>query len=407
MTTETTTTGAVDSATHLLDELRNEFRSLVASHQAEISELRTELDELRSDDTEQSSAAQRPVLTSRRRLFALAGGAAAVAAVGVATTGARPAAALNGNPIGIGTGAAASSGAASPTVLDYSPTTGSTTSYLIVSDSFAPLVGGIQVSSLVNNAAICGEARKAAGVATGVTGYAQVPNGNGIVGLSVVGQSGFGVWGLSTDGGYGVYAQSATGYDVYLGGSGRIGMDAHVAVGPPLSGHYNRGDIVADKDGNLFVNVTGGTPGTFRKLAGPSTAGAFHPIAPVRVYDSRSALPSKGLLAAATNRTVSVADGRDLASGAVNQAGVVPAGAVAVTCNVTVVNTEGPGGFVVVNPGGNTTINASSVNWFAANQIISNGITATLNGNRELTILTGPGGSGGTDFIIDITGYYL
>jgi hypothetical protein len=62
---------------------------------------------------------------------------------------------------------------------------------------------------------------------------------------------------------------------------------------------------------------------------------------------------------------------------------------------------------VVVNPGGNTTINASSVNWFAANQIISNGITATLNGNRELTILTGPGGSGGTDFIIDITGYYL
>jgi hypothetical protein len=40
-----------------------------------------------------------------------------------------------------------------------------------------------------------------------------------------------------------------------------------------------------------------------------------------------------------------------------------------------------------------------------ANQVLANSITAALGGDRELTVIAGPGAP--TDFVIDITGYYL
>ena len=159
-------------------------------------------------------------------------------------------------------------------------------------------------------------------------------------------------------------------------------------------------------DGDLWFCVAAGTPGTWRKITGPGVAGGFHPLTPGRVYDSRQANPANGPVSAGQNRTISVADRRDAlqSSGDVVQANFVPAGATAVAANVTITGTQGSG-YLVFNPGGNTTVGASTINWKADNQDIANGVILTLDGSRQLTVVAG--GSGSTGFIVDITGYYL
>ena len=47
----------------------------------------------------------------------------------------------------------------------------------------------------------------------------------------------------------------------------------------------------------------------------------------------------------------------------------------------------------------------SSINWFASGQLLANGLTVTLDNNRQVNVFCGGGGT--TDFIIDILGYYL
>ena len=164
--------------------------------------------------------------------------------------------------------------------------------------------------------------------------------------------------------------------------------------------------MILDRSGNLWLNVGAGTPGTWRKLSGPATAGAFHAVAPGRVYDSRVAAPVGlvGSLGNLQNRTISLADKRDATTGAVVTANFVPAGATAVTANLTVVNTIGSG-FLTVNPGGTITTDTAAINWSDTGQILNNGLNLTLNALRQVTVICGGGGS--TDFVIDVSGYYL
>jgi hypothetical protein len=173
---------------------------------------------------------------------------------------------------------------------------------------------------------------------------------------------------------------------------------------PTRADAHRLGQIVCDSAGDVWLCVVAGTPGTFRKLGGASTAGSFHALAPGRVYDSRAAAPQQGTIGGAANRTISVADKRDPATGAVTVANFVPAGATAVAANVTVVSQTGSG-FLTINPGGTTTVDSSTINWSAPGQILANGVTLTLNANREITVVAGGGGS--TDFLIDVSGYYL
>jgi len=109
------------------------------------------------------------------------------------------------------------------------------------------------------------------------------------------------------------------------------------------------------------------------------------------------------VLSSGGTRTISVKDTRAVNGGAVVTANAIPAGATAVAANITIVTTAGAG-FLAVNPGGTTAITASSINWSAGGQVIANGISLTLNANRELTVVC-DGGS--THFIVDINGYYL
>ncbi|MBI5088189.1 MAG: hypothetical protein HZB15_04830 [Actinobacteria bacterium] len=146
-----------------------------------------------------------------------------------------------------------------------------------------------------------------------------------------------------------------------------------------------------------------GNPGAWRKLSGPGVAGAFHAVTPGRVYDSRVANPSPGILDNNQRRTISVASRRELVNGDVVESDFVPAGATAVACNVGVVDTQ-RSGFLTINPGGINEINSASINWSASGQILNNGVMLTLNVDRELTVICGGGGA--TNFVLDITGYF-
>jgi hypothetical protein len=156
--------------------------------------------------------------------------------------------------------------------------------------------------------------------------------------------------------------------------------------------------------GVLWYCVESGTPGKWRTLAAPNSAGSFYAVTPARVYDSRVGTYSpNGVLSGGQNRTISVANSYNV-SGTLVTSNFIPAGATAVFANVTVVDTVGAG-YLVINPGGTTAVAASTINWSANGQVLANGISLTLNASREITVVNGSGGS--TQFIIDITGYWM
>jgi hypothetical protein len=268
----------------------------------------------------------------------------------------------------------------------------------------------------------------------GVTGYTTVPDGNGVVGSGhettgngVLGLGSNGVVGLSTgstgENGYGVAGVSSFGSGVGGGGQAysfdavsangaalRLRADSYdlpdepMRLPPPLRTDFHiNGEIDIDVNGDFWACVYPGTPGSWRKLAGLATAGAFHPLTPGRVYDSRAANPVPGPLANFQTRTISVAHRRELANGDIVEFDFVGAGATAISCNVTVVDTQGSG-FLTINPGGNVDIAAAAINWSASNLILNNGVILSLNTARELTVICGGGGS--TQFVIDVTGYF-
>jgi hypothetical protein len=164
---------------------------------------------------------------------------------------------------------------------------------------------------------------------------------------------------------------------------------------------HETGDTTGQTD--LWTCVEDGAPGVWRKLAGPATAGSLHPIEPTRVYDSRQSLPAPGRLAAGQDRTVSVADGRNVVGGAVTVSDLVPAGATAITYNLTIAKTSGIG-FLAVAPGDATEAKASTINWSSEGFVIANAGLVKLDDDRRIKVFCG--GAGTTDFIIDITGYY-
>jgi hypothetical protein len=241
----------------------------------------------------------------------------------------------------------------------------------------------------------------AVGSATGVNGTVTTAAGIGVIGSG--GDNGIGVRGVGGD--YAIVSAKSNKANLLLAPSNDPATPGTKVTPSARTDAHLVGEI-DNVGGDLWFCVVAGTPGVWRKLAGPTGAGVFHALTPGRVYDSRLAQPegSVGNLASGQNRTVSVADRRNLTSGVVDLADFVPAGATAVFANVTVDATVGSG-FLAINPGGNTTVSASAINWSAAGQILSNGLTLTLSATRHITVIAGGGGS--TQFIVDVTGYYL
>lgn len=174
---------------------------------------------------------------------------------------------------------------------------------------------------------------------------------------------------------------------------------------PDRSNQHFAGEIDIDSSKDVWGCIADGTPGTWRKLFGPRTAGAFHVLDnPVRMFDSRKpGFPNSGRLERNQSRVVSVADGRNT-EGVVIAPDAVPEGATAISFNLTVDRT-GPSNFLAVVPGSAGGFNSSSINWTSANNALANGLTVGINAAREIKVFCG-NGTGGTDFLIDVNGYY-
>lgn len=397
----------------------------LARLEAELATARAEIVELRRRvEVEPGSAA-----LSRRRL--LLGAAAAAAGAGAALADAAPVAAANGDPLRAGQAVTESTGAH----LQLDSAGPNAYGFLVSDNGFGGLpvpvapYGGSVVGVTQGAATLSGVLGLASGAATAaVRGYVDGGDAVGVWGQSrriavrgdaeltsssapslVIGAVGSAtVTGPVAEGSLiaGVAAASNAGHGVWCSGAaGALYLDAYDdSVPPTRSRAAVRNAIDVDRTGRLWHCVATGTPGTWRQLSGPDTAGAFHAITPTRVYDTRAAAPSPGRLVAGESRQVSVADGRDLTTGAVTVSGLVPDGATAITCNVTVVATAGAG-FVTVNPGGVTTVSAATVNWSAAGQILNNGVVAAIATDRTVTMVVGGTGAS-TDVVIDVTGYF-
>lgn len=211
---------------------------------------------------------------------------------------------------------------------------------------------------------------------------------------------GIGVQGIATDSqGFGL---------VGLGGAAQLRLEPWPS-GPSATGLHSVGAVAYDLSTNAFwVCVVEGSPGVWRKLADATTAGAFHPLATTRVYDSRlnMAPAAGGVLVSGSSRVIPCRDGRDPATGAVNASNVVPQGATAVAYNLTVTATSGRG-FVSLEPGDATVSGGSTINWSASGQVIANASVAKLDANRQLKAFCSGTGSGvGCQLVVDIVGYY-
>ncbi len=126
----------------------------------------------------------------------------------------------------------------------------------------------------------------------------------------------------------------------------------------------------------------------------------FVPIIPYRNYDSRF-----GPLGPIHT------DEEQYGEVLTNEAGVqqIPNTAVAVTFNLTVTNTIGYG-FLGAFPSDVIWPGNSTVNWTGSGATVSNGGTTAigyLNADGQMSVLMGGSPGGSTDYIIDITGYYV
>lgn len=208
---------------------------------------------------------------------------------------------------------------------------------------------------------------------------------------ATAGSFGTGVYGLG--GVLGVQGQSLYGRGgSFFGGLAQLGLQVDGSRPPTEdTSEHLAGDVVVDKNADMWLCTAGGTPGTFRKLAGPGTAGALHLFpAPIRVYDSRPGTQPptgpKTKLVANTPRII--------------QAIGNSAMAVLVTC--LLVNAA-PGN-------GNFTIWSFGVPRPASNTLVWGGSA----GRFSTTAVTAVGGGYcqvqanlSTDFVLDVVGFYL
>ena len=159
-----------------------------------------------------------------------------------------------------------------------------------------------------------------------------------------------------------------------------------VALGPggKLGAVYKAGagqttDFVFDVTGYFLANDTGAT---------------YTPAAPVRLLDSRAANGLNGAFKARTPRTWQIT-GR----------GGIPAGATAITGNLTITGQTGPG-FVTVGPAATATPTTSTLN-FPLGDTRANGLTVKLAANGSLSAVYMAATGTTTHVILDVTGYYM
>lgn len=290
--------------------------------------------------------------------LAIAGAAGATAALEAAT--ASPAAATDGSAVLAGQ----DNTATLPTSLTFSGGTLTTNMFTVANGSILGVAG----------AAIAGVAAFESPASHGVIGLTDSEFSYGVIGRG----RGSGSIGVKAEG------DRAALRLVPSSGDPRTSVDTH-----------NVGEVYQDLQSNTWVCVVGGNPGTWRKIAGPATAGALHLLGtPSRVYDSRAGYPplnvTKGMLSDGQERTVDAKNN-----------GGVPLASIAAVINLTATNTSSAGWLSAFRSGIGWP-GTSTLNWSAQNTNIANGAVVALNAQGQLTVR----GAGSCDFIIDVVGYY-
>jgi hypothetical protein len=179
----------------------------------------------------------------------------------------------------------------------------------------------------------------------------------------------------------------------------------------PTAGDFVGGELYMDDDYNLWFFVKDGTDVYPVKLAGPASAGSYHPFLPrpIRVLDTRTATGAARVPSGANPDVTLETALTGLA-----------ALASAVAVNFTVTDTVGAGFHTAYATGtppadirnADGSVAFSNINWDGAGQnranlaIVPVGTKGTGNDAKPaITLLAGGGGS--THLVIDVVGYYL
>ena len=236
------------------------------------------------------------------------------------------------------------------------------------------------------------------GSGTAIFGECSGTTGPGVVGSAL---GGAGVMGKSASG-YGVEAvadfPTAKAHLYLMGPSAEPPTPDGLPVPTGRTDAHRDGEIALDLNRDLWLCTKAGTPGTWRRLGGATTAGALVLLdVPVRIYDSRPGNPPEvGSKSPMANGAIRTIDTKANGSG-------VPAGATAVLANVTVVNTSASG-FLAAFRAGTSTPKASTINWFTANEIVANTTVVACDANAQISLYV-PLNSR-TDVFVDVIGYY-
>lgn len=262
-------------------------------------------------------------------------------------------------------------------------------------NNLGPFLGGTSSSPMFLVDATGSPSATAAGASISANGTGLTVQGE--IGIVAVGGDSPAFWGLG--GNYSLNSGPTDKANLYLQPNNNFLFSTSPKV-PVLE--RTDAHLVGEIDnvaGDLWMCVASGTPGTWRKITGPSAAGSLHLLAaPKRVYDSRPTeepvlVAPKTVLAPGTPRTIDTT---------ANSSGV-PAAATGVLLNVGVVTASGAG-FLSVTPGGAGFTGTSSLNWNGASIAIANGITVGTGAGATIDLYAG---AGATDVFVDVFGYYI
>ena len=222
---------------------------------------------------------------------------------------------------------------------------------------------------------------------------------NGI-GIKVLGQSGTSLVSSSVTG-TAIAAQASNGIAAVLSGqAAQLYLDSPAARPAPLGDaiFHSRGELVRDTAGDLWLCTVSGTPGAFRKLGGPSTAGALHVLpAPARIYDSR---PGTQPTAIGPKTPLNFNSARVLDT-TVNNSNV-PQGATAAIITVLLVNAAQANGNFTMWANGVARPSANTMVWGAGSGRYTTLALTALDATGKIQVAA----SSQTDIVLDVVGYY-
>ncbi|HZQ50297.1 MAG TPA: fibronectin type III domain-containing protein [Candidatus Dormibacteraeota bacterium] len=158
-----------------------------------------------------------------------------------------------------------------------------------------------------------------------------------------------------------------------------------------VSGSSLSVDFTGLTDGTAYSFTVSASNGVTGPPSPPSAAvvpglGAYHPLTPARILDTRST----SRLAAAATRDVAVA----------GQGGVPSSGATAAVLNVTATGTTAAG-YLAVWPAGTPRPATSNLNW-SAGKTVANLVEVAIGSGGAVSVFNALGGA---DVVIDVEGY--